>query len=133
MHSRLSAIPNLHISENVPLARYTRFEIGGPVRVLADASTERALAEAVHVIRELRWRRAVIGGGTNLVVSDEGFPGVALRYTAGAIEIDGSMVRVEAGAALQELVDETITWGLRGFETMTGIPGWVGGAIYGNA
>src|SRR5712692_7284582 len=138
MLRRLPAIPNLHISENVPLAAYTRFEIGGPARVLADASTEQALAEALDVIREHRWPQTVIGGGTNLVVSDEGFPGVALRYTAGAIEIDGNpsrncLVRVEAGAVLQELVDATITSGLRGLETMTGIPGWVGGAIYGNA
>src|SRR5437879_5013136 len=133
MHRRLSAIPNLHISENVLLARHTRFEIGGPARVLADAATEPALVEAVRVIREHRRRRTVIGGGTNLVVSDEGFPGVVLRYTAGALELDGSIVLVRAGAVLQELVDATITWGLHGLETMTGIPGWVGGAIYGNA
>jgi UDP-N-acetylmuramate dehydrogenase len=75
----------------------------------------------------------VIGGGTNLVVSDEGFPGIVVRYTAAAIEIDGSVVHVQAGASLQELVDATMTWGLRGLETMTGIPGWVGGAVYGNA
>jgi UDP-N-acetylmuramate dehydrogenase len=133
MHSRLRAIPNLHISENVPLASYTRFEIGGPARVLADASTEHALVEALREVREHRWMHSVIGGGTNLVVSDEGFPGIVVRYTAGAIEIDGSVVHVQAGAALQELVDATVTWGLSGLETMTGIPGWVGGAIYGNA
>ena len=133
MHSRLGAIPNVHISDNVLLAGYTRFEIGGPARVLAGASTDHALAEALRVVREHGWPWTVIGGGTNLVVSDEGFPGVALRYTAGAIEIDGSRVRVEAGAMLQELVDATITLGLCGLETMAGIPGWVGGAIYGNA
>jgi UDP-N-acetylmuramate dehydrogenase len=133
MLRRLSAIPNLHVSENVPLARYTRFEIGGPARVLADASTEHVLVEALRVVREQDWPWAVIGGGTNLLVSDEGLLGIALRYTAGAIEIDGGRVRVEAGAMLQELVDATITHGLGGLETMTGIPGWVGGAIYGNA
>jgi UDP-N-acetylmuramate dehydrogenase len=133
MHSRLRAIPNLHISENVPLASYTRFEIGGPARLLADASTEHALVEALRVVREHGWLHAVIGGGTNLVVSDEGFPGIVVRYSAAAIGIDGSVVHVQAGAALQELVDATMTWGLRGLETMTGIPGWVGGAVYGNA
>ncbi len=133
MRSRLGEIPNLHVSENVPLAQCTRFGIGGPARVLADASTEAALVEARRVIREHGWPCAVIGGGTNLVASDEGFPGVVVRYTAREIEIDGTMVRVEAGAPLQDLVDETIAWGVRGLETMTGIPGWVGGAIYGNA
>ena len=77
--------------------------------------------------------RALIGGGTNLVADDRGFPGVVLRYTAKTIEIDGPLVRVAAGAVLQDLVDSTIAAGLEGLHTMTGIPGWVGGAVYGNA
>jgi UDP-N-acetylmuramate dehydrogenase len=75
----------------------------------------------------------VLGGGTNLIVADDGFPGVVLRYTAGRIEASGRVIRVDAGAVLQSLVDFSIERGLGGLETMTGIPGWVGGAIYGNA
>jgi UDP-N-acetylmuramate dehydrogenase len=130
---RLSAIPNVQLFVNAPLARHTRFEIGGPARMLADVSTVEALAETLHLAKDSRTPHALIGGGTNLIVDDDGFPGVVLRYVANAIEIDGSRVRVEAGAVLQDLVDRTIAAGLRGLETMTGIPGWVGGAIYGNA
>jgi UDP-N-acetylmuramate dehydrogenase len=130
---RLSAIPNVQLFVNAPLARHTRFEIGGPARMLADVSTVEALAETLRLARDSRTPHALIGGGTNLIVDDDGFPGVVLRYVANAIEIDGSRVRVEAGAVLQDLVDRTIDAGLRGLETMTGIPGWVGGAIYGNA
>jgi UDP-N-acetylmuramate dehydrogenase len=130
---RLSAIPNVQLFVNAPLARYTRFEIGGPARMLADVSSVEALAETLRLAKNSRTPHALIGGGTNLIVDDDGFPGVVLRYVANAIEIDGSRVRVEAGAALQDLVDRTIDAGLRGLETMTGIPGWVGGAIYGNA
>ncbi len=133
MLSRLAAIPNLHVFENVPLSQYTRFEIGGPARALADASDEAALFNALRVLRESGCRHTIIGGGTNLIVDDRGYPGVALRYTASAIEIEGCMVQVKAGAVLQDLVDRTIERGLRGLETMTGIPGWVGGAVYGNA
>ena len=133
MLSRLAAIPNLQVFDNAPLSRYTRFEIGGPARLLADAATEAALIEALQVIGESGRPHALIGGGTNLIVDDAGFPGVVLRYTARALEQEGSKVSVEAGAALQDLVDRTIAGGLRGLETMTGIPGWVGGAIYGNA
>ncbi len=133
MPSGLRPIPGLTISENEPLARHTRFGIGGPARILADASTEPALAEATDAIRASGEPEAVIGGGTNLVVSDAGFPGVVLRYTEQGIEIEGVRVRVAAGTVLQDLVDRTIARGLRGLETMTGIPGWVGGAIYGNA
>jgi UDP-N-acetylmuramate dehydrogenase len=56
-----------------------------------------------------------------------------VRYTGRSMHFDGNRVRVEAGAVLQSLVDASIEQGLRGLETMTGIPGWVGGAIYGNA
>lgn len=130
---RLSAIPNVQLFVNAPLARYTRFEIGGPARMLANVSTVDALAETLQLARDSGTPHAMIGGGTNLIVDDRGFPGVVTRYVANAIEIDGTRVRVEAGAVLQDLVDETIAAGLRGLETMTGIPGWVGGAIYGNA
>jgi UDP-N-acetylmuramate dehydrogenase len=120
----------LTVQENAPLARYTRFEVGGPARVLADASTESALIEA---LREIREPYMVMGGGTNVVAADEGYPGVVLRYTNSSIEFHGDTVRVAAGAVLQDLVDASIAHGLKGLETMTGIPGWVGGAVYGNA
>src|SRR5580704_9050939 len=130
---RLLAIPNLNFYVNASLARHTRFEIGGPARLLADASTETALIETLRAVEESGWRHTVIGGGTNLIVDDAGFYGAVVRYTARRIEIDGTAVRVEAGAVLQDLVDAAVASGLRGLETMTGIPGWVGGAIYGNA
>jgi UDP-N-acetylmuramate dehydrogenase len=130
---RLSAIPNVQVFVNAPLARYTRFEIGGAARMLANVSTVDALAETLRIARQSGTPHAIVGGGTNLIVDDDGFPGVIVRYVAKNIEIDGVRVRVEAGAMLQDLVDITIEAGLRGLETMTGIPGWLGGAIYGNA
>jgi UDP-N-acetylmuramate dehydrogenase len=75
----------------------------------------------------------IMGGGTNLVVSDAGVRGPVLRYTGARIERDGMRLRVEAGAVLQNVVDASIRFGLKGLETMTGIPGFVGGALYGNA
>lgn len=148
MLPRLRAIPGLAILENVSLAACTRFGIGGPARLLLDASTESALAAALAVLHEAGEPHTVIGGGTNLIARDEGFPGAVVRYTNASIEIpgveragmeDGEMkgeavrVRAAAGAVLQDLVDRSISLGLGGLETLTGIPGWVGGAIYGNA
>ena len=123
----------LTIQENAPLSRYTRFAVGGPARVLVDASTESALIEALREIRESGEAHTVMGGGTNLVAADEGYAGVVLRYTDSSIEFAGDTVRVAAGVVLQDLVDASIAHGLKGLETMTGIPGWVGGAVYGNA
>ncbi len=133
MRSRLGAVPGLEIIESAPLRDYTRFGIGGPARWLADASSEPALARTIQALRENGEPHTVIGGGTNLIASDDGFAGVVLRYASRSLEIEGTSVRVAAGAVLQQLVDTAIVAGLRGLETMTGIPGWVGGAIYGNA
>jgi UDP-N-acetylmuramate dehydrogenase len=123
----------LSVLENVPLARYTRFEIGGPARILADAANEAALTEVLAAIAESGEKYAIIGGGTNLVAGDQGYPGVVVRYINATLEFAGDTVKVAAGAVLQDLVDASITRGLKGLETMTGIPGWVGGAVYGNA
>ncbi len=131
MLANISAIPGTQFTENIPLSSMTRFATGGPARILADASSEAALIAVFDAVRGTP--HALIGGGSNLVADDRGFPGVVLRYTANHIEIDGPVVRVAAGAVLQDLVDATIAAGLEGLHTMTGIPGWVGGAIYGNA
>jgi UDP-N-acetylmuramate dehydrogenase len=128
-----SRTAGLSVLENVPLARYTRFKVGGPARFLVDAATEPALSEVLGAIEERNEPYAIIGGGTNLVASDQGYPGVVLRYTNAALEFAGDTVNVSAGVVLQDLVDASIAHGLRGLETMTGIPGWVGGAVYGNA
>jgi len=133
MLARLAAISDLQFTENVPLSRLTRFAIGGPARILADASSEAALIATLDAVHAENSPYALIGGGSNLVADDAGFPGVVLRYTANRIEIEGTLVRVAAGAVLQDLVNATIAAGLQGLHTMTGIPGWVGGAIYGNA
>src|SRR5579862_1961540 len=94
----LNGIPELKCSENVPLSQLTRFAIGGPARILADASSEAALIATLNMIRDANHPYALIGGGSNLVADDRGFPGVVLRYTAKNIEIDGRLVKVAAGA-----------------------------------
>jgi UDP-N-acetylmuramate dehydrogenase len=131
--NRLAAIPELKMSEDAPLAAYTRFGIGGPAALLCDTASEAAFVAALHVVDDLALPQMVIGGGTNLIVSDTGFDGVILRYTGAEIVRDGSMLRVQAGAVLQDVVDHSISLGLKGLQTMTGIPGYLGGAVYGNA
>lgn len=133
MPAALARIPGLTVVWDAPLRQYTRFGVGGPARLLVDVPEESLLAETLAGLREDGQPTVVIGGGSNLVVSDAGFPGAVLRYTESSILVDGTHITVGAGAALQTLVDASIAHGLRGMETMTGIPGWVGGALYGNA
>jgi UDP-N-acetylmuramate dehydrogenase len=130
---QLASLPNVSVSEGALLSRHTRFGIGGPAEVFVQATSEDAFAEALQVSQASGANYSVIGDGTNLIVSDHGFDGIVLRLASKAIERDGATVRVEAGAELQALVDYCIDRGLRGLETMTGIPGSVGAAVYGNA
>ena len=131
--TRLSAITGALISHNISLSGYTRFNIGGPARLLFDSGDEAAFIAGLNVMSETRDPRVVIGGGTNLVVADGGFDGVVLRYTGNRINRDGLTVDAQAGAVLQSVVDFSIEHVLKGLETMTGIPGYLGGAVYGNA
>jgi UDP-N-acetylmuramate dehydrogenase len=128
---RLRDIADVSVCEGAPLDRYTRFGLGGPARYLVETSDEGAFVEALRAAR--CGPSVVIGGGTNLVVSDSGFDGMVLRFTGSSIEQSGTCVRAAAGGDLQALVDYSVAHGLGGLETMTGIPGTVGGAVYGNA
>src|ERR1700687_729709 len=130
---RLANLPNVTISQGPLLSGYTRFGIGGPAEVYFETSDERSFMGALNVVRSSGSKYVVIGGGTNLIVADAGFPGIVLRFTASAVESEGVRVSVAAGAELQALVDYCIGVGLRGLETMSGIPGSVGAGIYGNA
>ena len=131
--ARLAESPNLTISEGAPLSRYTRFAIGGPADLYAETSIAEAFVAALQVARASGLPTMVIGGGTNLIVSDDGFRGIVLRYRADRLLAANSRVCAEAGAVLQDLVDFSIAHGLKGLETLAGIPGSVGAAIYGNA
>jgi len=130
---RLSAIPQSRLLHDARLAPYTRFHIGGPAAVLFDTPRTSRFLDALRAVIDLEVRHTIIGGGTNLIVSDDGFEGVVLRCTEPRIVIDGAALRADAGAVLQDVVDASIAAGLSGIETLTGIPGYLGGAIYGNA
>ena len=133
MRSHLAAIPNLTVLPGAPLSRYTRFGIGGPADVYAETGDAGSFTAALEAAKASGLPTVVIGDGTNLVVSDHGFRGIVLRYRAATLAANGNRVTADAGAVLQDLVDFTIARGLKGLETLSGIPGSVGAAVYGNA
>jgi UDP-N-acetylmuramate dehydrogenase len=130
---RLAEIPNLTVSAHTPLSRYTRFGIGGPADLFAETRDQQAFIAALAAARESGTPVCVTGGGTNLIVSDQGFRGLVLRFSESTLCSDGSRIIAGAGAVLQDLVDFANRHGLKGLETLSGIPGWVGAAVYGNA
>jgi UDP-N-acetylmuramate dehydrogenase len=131
--ARLAEIPNLTVFTGAPLSRYTRFGIGGPADLYAETESAEAFIAALSAAHASGMEVVVIGGGTNLIVSDDGFRGIVLRYRGGRLLESNGRVHAGAGAVLQDLVDFSIARGLAGLETLAGIPGSVGAAVYGNA
>ena len=132
-HARLAEIPNLTVSTATPLSLYTRFGIGGPADLYAETGSVEAFIAALAAARSSGIQTMVIGGGTNLIVSDRGFRGIVLRFRADRLLAANSRVMADAGAVLQDLVDFSIAHGLKGLETLSGIPGSVGGELKMNA
>src|SRR5258707_5771730 len=130
---RIAAVASIQVSRCVPLSRYTRFGIGGTADIFAETREVEAFIAAMNIAQSSGLDVVVIGGGTNLIVSDAGFRGVALRLIADRLMAAGNRVVSDAGVVLQDLVDFSIERGLKGLETLAGIPGWVGAAVYGNA
>jgi UDP-N-acetylmuramate dehydrogenase len=118
------------IQENIPLKEYTTFKIGGPARYFLTVSN---IAEAIDFAREKKLPYFVLGGGSNLLVGDEGFNGVVIKLENKKIELKKDLVIADAGAKLSSLVDFTVENNLTGLEWAAGIPGTVGGAVRGNA
>jgi UDP-N-acetylmuramate dehydrogenase len=132
-HARLAEIPNLTVSMGAPLSRYTRFGIGGPADLYAETGNVEAFIAALAAARSSGTPTIVMGDGTNLIVSDRGFRGIVLRYRGDRLMAANGRVTADAGAVLQDLIGFAIERGLKGLETLTGIPGSVGAAVYGNA
>lgn len=118
---------------NEPLAPHTTLGIGGPARWFRRVRTEAQLKEAVRRARNGKIPWMVVGAGSNLLVSDRGFPGLIVKNEIAGIRRTEGRLSVKGGTLLQDLVDYAGRRGLGGLERMTGIPGTVAGAVYGNA
>jgi UDP-N-acetylmuramate dehydrogenase len=121
------------IKESVKLAPYTTFKIGGPAKYFYIAKTIDNLVKAVQIARELKISYFVLGGGSNILVSDKGFDGLVIKIKDLRPEIKDATITAGAGLALAKLVDASIKEGLTGLEWAIGIPGTVGGAVRNNA
>jgi UDP-N-acetylmuramate dehydrogenase len=120
----------LGIRESVPLAPLTTLGVGGPARFYARIGSPGALAMAVAFARARGLPLLVLGGGSNMLVADEGYPGLVAHLALRGLEFwdAGDRTKIEAGAGepWDALVGETVSHGLAGFECLSGIPGLVG-------
>lgn len=121
-----------------PLAPYTTYKLGGPAAIFASPTTEHDLLLLGDTVRELAVPVLIVGRGSNMLVADSGFRGVAVTLlgfesAADRIEIDDTRVVAGAAVALPVLARRTVAAGLVGFEWAVGVPGSVGGAVRMNA
>lgn len=119
----------MEIRENISLAPFTTFGIGGPARWFAEAATEDDVAEAAAWARERCAALFVLGGGSNLLVADQGFDGLVLRVALRGIEAgdEAGVLRAAAGELWEACVRRSLDAEWAGIECLSGIPGTVGG------
>jgi len=124
------------IRANEPLAMHTWFQLGGPAEYLAEPRDREELVALVQRCHGEDMPVRMLGGGSNVLVRDEGVPGVVIRLIEPAfaeIRVEGATLTAGGGAALSRVITTAVREGLAGLEMLIGIPGTLGGALHGNA
>ena len=124
------------VREKVPLAERTWFKLGGAAQFFAEPTSTDELLTVVKRCHDEGLQVRLLGGGSNVLVRDEGVPGMVISLSNRCfanVAISGSTVTVGGGAKLPNVITVTVGAGLAGLEPLVGIPGTVGGALHGNS
>ena len=124
-----------NVQEQVPLKDYTTFRAGGPADFFVTPETKEELIRVLKLFRQENVPVFLLGRGSNLLVSDEGFRGavVSMKKNLNRITVNGSVITAEGGAMMPDIAKEALHAGLTGFEFASGIPGTIGGGLSMNA
>lgn len=123
----------IKILKNINLAPYTTFQIGGHAKYFFIAKTIEQFMEAVRWAKKNKIKYFILGGGSNLLFPDRGFPGLVVKLNVMGYKLRESRLIAGAGLSLSRMVQLAAKNNLSGLERVVGIPGTVGGAIRGNA
>ena len=128
-------IEDENISTGVPLSRFSTYRVGGPAALLIKVEDTSVFSLLVKALKKFHLPILLIGNGSNLLISDDGFEGAVLKLGESfeTIEIEGEVVKAGAAVKLPVLARETVKFGLSGVEWAVGVPGTVGGAVRMNA
>lgn len=123
------------LREQEVMRDHTTMHVGGVADFYYEARTVDDLIKAVDAALEIKMPYFILGGGSNIIFSDYGYPGLVIRNLTNNISfmMEKSQVIVDSGVSLQKLILDSISHDLAGLEFLFGIPGTVGGALYGNA
>ena len=116
-----------------PLGRHSWIQIGGPAEFFLELQDTSALPALIRRLRAGQIGYRVVGAGTNVLFPDEGLPGLTVKLASRGYRIDDETVTAQAGTPMPKLALETAKHGLSGLEFGAGVPGTVGGSIFGNA
>jgi UDP-N-acetylmuramate dehydrogenase len=122
----------MEIKEQVPLAPYTTFQIGGPAAHFASVASQEELEEAIIFAKAKSLPKLILGGGSNVLISDLGFEGLVIQIHIKGIEVEEDTLIAGAGEEWDALVERAVTEGMWGIENLSNIPGTVGGAVVQN-
>ena len=117
------------------MKKHTTFRIGGPADYFVMPQSEGEVKRTVAVCREEQVPYSIVGNGSNLLVSDEGYRGVVIQIfrEMSGVQVEGTRIQAQAGASLAKIAAAALEAGLAGFEFAAGIPGTLGGACVMNA
>lgn len=124
------------LRQDEPLAPYTWLKVGGPAQLFFAPRSADELQAVIEFCREEELAVRLFGGGSNLLVRDDGVSGAVIHLAGEGfdeISVDGDTVRAGGGALLSHVVSQSVNAGLAGLDALVGIPGTIGGAVSGNA
>lgn len=133
LYNFLSGHPDIELYIDEPMKAHTSFKVGGPAELFCVLKTANVLVRALEKARELDIEPFIIGNGSNILVDDEGIPGVVFKVADDFWTINGEYMVANAGNTLASLTKAAKRAGLSGLEFTCGIPGTLGGAVYMNA
>lgn len=130
-----SFVPEENIHLNEPMAAHTTFRVGGPADCLVEPENAQQLQKVQRYLYQIECPFAVVGNGSNLLVSDKGYEGVVLLVgqKMSRITVEDKVIRAQAGATMAQLAAAALKNGLTGLEFASGIPGTIGGGVVMNA
>ncbi len=121
------------VKKNVALAPMSTFKIGGRTEYFCLVETPEKLISVYEWAKKNGMKTNVFAGGSNTVFPDKGLRGLTIRFSGGRTSFDGTRCTVDGGVVLGDVIKKSLNRGFKGLETLSGIPGTVGGAVVGNA
>lgn len=122
-----------NLQTNVALAPFSTFKIGGAADYFIIAKSKEELKEAYIAAKKASLPLFVLGGGSNVIFSDEGFRGIIIKNEAKKLEVEGTLIKAESGVLWAQITQIALENNLQGVEQLMGLPGTLGGAVRGNA